>query len=196
MKKNVSNNHMLNKLLVLTVLSLFFSYLASGQTITDSVEKKDGDQPENKLVESDRELELMKQAELSKNDKPEEPLAYNENRLRRFEIISLTSIPFTAIHSFLAVRGVKMIQQNKFAPQISDKDYQVIGLCTVTSSILIGLWDLYNNRGKNTSELLIPEIDQSNLNQLSLLTHSDQPDEIDALNHQPAGILALVKIRF
>ena len=196
MKKNVSNNHMLNKLLVLTVLSLFFSYLASGQTITDSVEKKDGDQPENKLVESDRELELMKQAELSKNDKPEEPLAYNENRLRRFEIISLTSIPFTAIHSFLAVRGVKMIQQNKFAPQISDKDYQVIGLCTVTSSILIGLWDLYNNRGKNTSELLIPEIDQSNLNQLSLLTHSGQPDEIDALNHQPAGILALVKIRF
>ena len=196
MKKNVSNNHMLNKLLVLTVLSLFFSYLAFGQTITDSVEKKDGDQPENKLVESDRELELMKQAELSKNDKPEEPLANNENRLRRFEIISLTSIPFTAIHSFLAVRGVKMIQQNKFAPQISDKDYQVIGLCTVTSSILIGLWDLYNNRGKNTSELLIPEIDQSNLNQLSLLTHSDQPDEIDALNHQPAGILALVKIRF
>lgn len=196
MKKNVSNNHMLNKLLVLTVLSLFFSYLASGQTITDSVEKKDGDQPENKLVESDRELELMKQAELSKNDKPEEPLAYNENRLRRFEIISLTSIPFTAIHSFLAVRGVKMIQQNKFAPQISDKDYQVIGLCTVTSSILIGLWDLYNNRGKNTSELLIPEIDQSNPNQLSLLTHSGQPDEVDALNHQPAGILALVKIRF
>ena len=196
MKKNVLNNHMLNKLLVLTVLSLFFSYLASGQTITDSVEKKDGDQPENKLVESDRELELMKQAELSKNDKPEEPLAYNENRLRRFEIISLTSIPFTAIHSFLAVRGVKMIQQNKFAPQISDKDYQVIGLCTVTSSILIGLWDLYNNRGKNTSELLIPEIDQSNPNQLSLLTHSGQPDEIDALNHQPAGILALVKIRF
>ena len=196
MKKNVSNNHMLNKLLVLTVLSLFFSYLAFGQTITDSLEKKDGDQPENKLVESDRELELMKQAELSKNDEPEELLAYSESRLRRFEIISLTSIPFTAIHSFLAVRGVKMVQQNKFAPQISGKDYQVIGLCTVTSSILIGLWDLYNNRGKNTSELLIPEIDQSNPNQLSLLTHSGQPDEIDALNHQPAGILALVKIRF
>ena len=193
MKKNVSNNHMLNKLLV---LGLFFSYLAFGQTITDSLEKKDGDQPENKLVESDRELELMKQAELSKNEEPEELLAYSESRLRRFEIISLTSIPFTAIHSFLAVRGVKMIQQNKFAPQISDKDYQVIGLCTVTSSILIGLWDLYNNRGKNTSELLIPEIDQSNPNQLSLLTHSGQPDEIDALNHQPAGILALVKIRF
>ena len=193
MKKNVSNNHMLNKLLV---LGLFFSYLAFGQTITDSVEKKDGDQPENKLVESDRELELMKQAELSKNDEPEELLAYSESRLRRFEIISLTSIPFTAIHSFLAVRGVKMVQQNKFAPQISGKDYQVIGLCTVTSSILIGLWDLYNNRGKNTSELLIPEIDQSNPNQLSLLTHSGQPDEIDALNHQPAGILALVKIRF
>ncbi len=50
---------MLNKILV---LGLFFSYLAFGQTITDSLEKKDGDQPENKLVESDRELELMKQA--------------------------------------------------------------------------------------------------------------------------------------
>ena len=196
MKKNVSNNHMLNKLLVLTVLSLFFSYLASGQTITDSVEKKDGDQPENKLVESDRELELMKQAELSKSDKPEEPLAYNENRLRRFEIISLTSIPFTAIHSFLAVRGVKMIQQNKFAPQISDKDYQVIGLCTVTSSILIGLWDLYNNRGKNTSELLIPEIDHSHLNQLGLSPRSRRLDEIEVINYQPTSILALVKIRF
>ena len=196
MKKNVSNNHMLNKLLVLTVLSLFFSYLASGQTITDSVEKKDGDQPENKLIESDRELELMKQAELSKNDEPEELLAYSESRLRRFEIISLTSIPFTAIHSFLAVRGVKMIQQNKFAPQISDKDYQVIGLCTVASSILIGLWDLYYNRGKNTSELLIPEIDHSHLNQLGLSPRSRRLDEIEVINYQPTSILALVKIRF
>ena len=184
---------MLNKLLV---LGLFFSYLAFGQTITDSLEKKDGDQPENKLVESDRELELMKQAELSKSDKPEEPLAYNENRLRRFEIISLTSIPFTAIHSFLAVRGVKMIQKNKFAPKISDKDYQVIGLCTVTSSILIGLWDLYNNRGKNTSELLIPEIDHSHLNQLGLSPRSRRLDEIEVINYQPTSILALVKIRF
>ena len=196
MKETMWNNHMPSKLLVFTVVGLLFSCVAFGQTMDDSVEKKDENQPEDKFVESDRERELMEQAELSKNDKPEKPLAYNENRLRRFEIISLTSIPFTAIHSFLAVRGVKMIQQNKFAPQISDKDYQVIGLCTVTSSILIGLWDLYNNRGKNTSELLIPEIDQSNPNQLSLLTHSGQPDEVDALNHQPAGILALVKIRF
>ena len=88
MKKNVSNNHMLNKLLVLTVLSLFFSYLAFGQTITDSVEKKDGDQPENKLVESDRELELMKQAELAKNDKPEETkrVYFGPVKLRKFNV--------------------------------------------------------------------------------------------------------------
>ena len=196
MKETMWNNHMPSKLLVFTVVGLLFSCVAFGQTMDDSVEKKDENQPEDKFVESDRERELMEQAELSKNDKPEKPLAYNENRLRRFEIISLTSIPFTAIHSFLAVRGVKMIQQNKFAPQISDKDYQVIGLCTVTSSILIGLWDLYNNRGKNTSELLIPEIDHSHLNQLDLSPRSRRLDEIEVINYQPTSILALVKIRF
>ena len=196
MKETMWNNHMPSKLLVFTVVGLLFSCVAFGQTMDDSVEKKDENQPEDKFIESDRERELMEQAELSKNDKPEKPLAYNENRLRRFEIISLTSIPFTAIHSFLAVRGVKMIQQNKFAPQISDKDYQVIGLCTVTSSILIGLWDLYNNRGKNTSELLIPEIDHSHLNQLGLSPRSRRLDEIEVINYQSTSILALVKIRF
>ena len=47
--------------------------------------------------------------------KHEEP--YQESALRRFEIVTLISLPFTAIHSFLVVRGVEMVRQNEIAPE-------------------------------------------------------------------------------
>ena len=86
---------------------------------------------------------------------PAEP--YHESALRRFEIVSLVSLPFTAIHSYLAVRGIRMAQQGKIAPKISDTDYKIIGAAAVTFSAFIGLWDWLHTRGKDTSQLLMPK---------------------------------------
>ena len=38
-----------------------------------------------------------------------EPEEYSESALRRFEIVTLSSLPFTAIHSYVIMRGVKMV---------------------------------------------------------------------------------------
>ncbi|HIE29549.1 TPA: hypothetical protein EYP66_19945 [Candidatus Poribacteria bacterium] len=82
---------------------------------------------------------------------------YHESALRRFEIISLVSLPFTAIHSYLLVRGIRMAQQGKIAPKISDTDYKIIGASAVTFSAFIGFWDWLHTRGKDTSQPLIPK---------------------------------------
>ena len=199
------NDLVFSGLFVLIISIVFNPCLIFGQTETTSIQpppkengsiKQEETQPANTLLESVAERTLIEQAQLAKNNESEELVVYNESRLRRFEIISLTSIPFVAIHSFLAVRGVNMIQQNKFAPKISDNDYRIIGICTITSSILIGLWDLYNNRGKNASELLIPEIEQSPLNRPLSVPRSSRLNEIDDIITQPTDILALLKIGF
>ncbi|MFQ6040975.1 MAG: hypothetical protein ACE5PV_08975 [Candidatus Poribacteria bacterium] len=88
-------------------------------------------------------------------EEPAEP--YHESALRRFEIISLVSLPFTAIHSYLLVRGIRMAQQGKIAPKISDTDYKIIGASAVTFSAFIGFWDWLHTRGKDTSQPLIPK---------------------------------------
>ena len=82
---------------------------------------------------------------------------YHESALRRFEIISLSSLPFTVIHSYLVVRGIRMIQQGNIAPRIADADYKIIGASAVTFSAFIGFWDWLHTRGKDTSQLLIPQ---------------------------------------
>ena len=51
--------------------------------------------------------------------KAQQSEVYHESALRRFEIVTLVSLPFTAIHSFLAVRGVEMIRQNRVAPSLT-----------------------------------------------------------------------------
>ena len=80
------------------------------------------------------------------------PSDYHENAIRRFEIVSLISLPFTAIHSYLTFRGVEIIRQRKFSPDISDDDYKIIGGMAVTFSAFIGFWDWYHTRGKDTSQ--------------------------------------------
>ena len=120
--------------------------------------EKDQEVAEETVAESEAERSLIEQAGLPSTDEPAEPETYHESRWRRFEIITLTSLPFTAIHSFTAIRGIKMVLQNRFAPKLSDQDYQVIGICTITYSVLIGLWDWYSTRDGDASELLIPEI--------------------------------------
>ena len=81
---------------------------------------------------------------------------YQESALRRFEIVTLVSLPFTAIHSFLAVRGVEMIRQNKVAPELDSVDFKIMGVSAVSLALFIGFWDWLHTRDKNLSEQLIP----------------------------------------
>lgn len=87
------------------------------------------------------------------------PSDYSESALRRFEVVSIISLPFTAIHSYLVFRGARMIEQSKFSPDISNTDYTIIGGMAVTFSAFIGFWDWYHNRGRDTSQPKIPEKD-------------------------------------
>ena len=82
---------------------------------------------------------------------------YHESALRRFEIITLSSLPFTAIHSYLGVRGVRMIQDSKIAPVLSPQNYRVMGICAVSLSLFIGIWDWYHTRDVDRSAPSIPE---------------------------------------
>ena len=81
---------------------------------------------------------------------------YKESALRRFEIVTLVSLPFTAIHSYLAVRGVRIIQEGNIAPEFSSRDFKIVGVTAVSYALLIGFWDWLHTHGKNPSEQLIP----------------------------------------
>ena len=82
---------------------------------------------------------------------------YSESALRRFEIITLSSLPFTAIHSYLAVRGVKMYRENLFAPELTPQDYRIVGIGAVSLSLFIGVWDWFHTRNVDRSEPRVPE---------------------------------------
>ena len=86
-----------------------------------------------------------------------EPEVYSESALRRFEIITLSSLPFTAIHSYLAMRGVKMLRENQFAPELSTQDYRIIGIGAVSFSLFIGVWDWLHTRNVDRSAPRVPE---------------------------------------
>ena len=81
---------------------------------------------------------------------------YHESTLRRFEIVTLISLPFTAIHSYVGVRGIQMIRQSEFAPELSTTDFRIIGASAVSFALLIGFWDWLHTHDKNPSEELIP----------------------------------------
>jgi hypothetical protein len=85
------------------------------------------------------------------------PEIYHESELRRFEIVSTISMPFTAIYSYLVVRGIEMAIQGKVAPKISQSDWLLAGGLTVTLAGLVGLWDWANTYGDDISELSNPD---------------------------------------
>ena len=85
---------------------------------------------------------------------------YHESALRRFEIITLSSLPFTAVHSYLGVRAVRMIQENKIAPVLTPKNYRVMGISAVSLSLFIGIWDWLHTRNVDRSAPSIPEREQ------------------------------------
>jgi hypothetical protein len=86
-----------------------------------------------------------------------EPVGYSESALRRFEIVTLSSLPFTAIHSYGIMRIVKMLSENKFAPELSPWDYRIIGIGAVSLSVFIGLWDWWHTRNVDRSAPRVPE---------------------------------------
>ncbi len=86
-----------------------------------------------------------------------EPEAYSESALRRFEIVTLSSLPFTAIHSYGITRAVKMFRENKFSPELSTQDYRIIGIGAVSLSVFIGVWDWLHTRNVDRSAPRIPE---------------------------------------
>ncbi len=87
----------------------------------------------------------------------EEPEVYSESALRRFEIITLSSLPFTAIHSYVIMRGVKMFRENQFAPELTPGDYRIIGIGAVSLSLFIGVWDWFHTRHVDRSAPRVPE---------------------------------------
>lgn len=87
----------------------------------------------------------------------EEPTEYSESALRRFEIITLSSLPFTAIHSYVAVRGIKMYRENIFAPELTPNDYRMVGIGAVSLSLFIGIWDWFHTRNVDRSAPRVPE---------------------------------------
>ena len=107
----------------------------------------------SQFVTEDSEIEETTE---DRQEESEEPDKYHESALRRFEIIILSSLPFTAVHSFFMVRGIEMIRQNKFSPKLSDQNFRAIGMCTACFSLFIGIRDWYMMRGKGRSEPLIP----------------------------------------
>ena len=86
----------------------------------------------------------------------EEEEGYHESALRRFEIVTVIALPFTAIHSYAGVRGIQMIRQNEVAPELSTTDFGIIGASAVSLALFIGFWDWLHTHDKNPSEELIP----------------------------------------
>ena len=78
-----------------------------------------------------------------------EPEDYHESALRRFEIVFTISIPFSALHSYLAVRSVEMIKQSKVSPEMSSGDWSSVGGLTILFSSFIAFWDYMHTRGED-----------------------------------------------
>ena len=86
----------------------------------------------------------------------QEEEVYHESALRRFEIVTVIALPFTAIHSYVGVRGIQMIRRNEFAPELSSTDFKIIGASALSLALSIGFWDWLHTHDKNPSEELIP----------------------------------------
>ena len=69
----------------------------------------------------------------------------------------MSSLPFTAIHSYGVTRLVKMVRENKFAPEMTTQDYRIMGVGAVSFSLFIGIWDWFHTRNVDRSALLIRE---------------------------------------
>lgn len=80
------------------------------------------------------------------------PEIYRESALRRFEIVFTISIPFTALHSYMAVRGVEMVRQRKVSPEMQKAHWNAIGGLTLLFSGFVAFRDWLVTRGEDISE--------------------------------------------
>jgi len=83
---------------------------------------------------------------------------YSESAIRRFEIITLVSLPFTSIHSYLIVRLVEMARQGEVSPDLSNGDWHAIQACAVGMALLVGVWDWLHTRSIDRNEPRIPNL--------------------------------------
>ncbi len=90
----------------------------------------------------------------TRQEEDQQPVAeaYHESALRRFEIVFTVSLPFTALHSYLVVRGVEGIRQRKIAPELESSDWNTIGGLTILFSGFVAFWDWLHVRDKDISE--------------------------------------------
>ncbi len=95
--------------------------------------------------------------EVKKSAKGNLPDIYLESALRRFEIVTTISMPFTALHSYLIVRSVEMVRQNKVAPKLTETNWAIMGGTTVVLSSLVGLWDWSRTNKEDISEMSSPD---------------------------------------
>jgi hypothetical protein len=79
-----------------------------------------------------------------------------ESAIRRFEIVTLTALPFTAIHSFLIVKAVRVASEGSIAADVDGSDWNYVGLGAATLAIGIGMYDYLRMRGKDRNEQLLP----------------------------------------
>ncbi|HGJ67391.1 TPA: LamG domain-containing protein [bacterium] len=96
---------------------------------------------------------VLTKDEIKKASKGSIPDIYRESSLRRFEIISTISLPFTAIHGYLVVRGIEMARRGKVAPRFSDANWLLAGGLAVTFSGLIGYWDYLHTHNDDILDL-------------------------------------------
>ncbi len=86
-----------------------------------------------------------------------EPEPYHESAPRRFEIIFAISLPFTSLHSYLAVRGVEMARQRKVAPELTGTHWKSIGGLALLFSSCIAFWDYLHTRGEDIQDIGVPQ---------------------------------------
>jgi len=95
-------------------------------------------------------------AQMQGEDIGVEPEPYKESALRRFEIVFTVSLPFTALHSYLAVRGVEMAKQRKVSPKMEKVHWNSMGGLTFLFSGLVAFWDYMHTRGKDVKDMSMP----------------------------------------
>ncbi|MBT3265669.1 hypothetical protein HN371_00875 [Candidatus Poribacteria bacterium] len=89
-------------------------------------------------------------------DAVEATASAGESALRRFEIVTLTALPFTAIHSFLIVKGVRVVSAGNLSAGVEGSDWNIVGASAAGLAIGIGLYDYWRMRGRDRNEPLLP----------------------------------------
>ncbi len=102
----------------------------------------------------------LQETEIKNALKGKLPEVYKESSIRRFEIIFTSSIPFTAIHSYLVVRGTEMVIQRRVSPKLDNSDWNKIGLMTVMLSGFVSFWDWRNTSDEDNIEIIKPQKNQ------------------------------------